>query len=306
MSEEILKQQYELAKLIERHSGQDGVCLTAIPSLFFIRYSNVTEPVYRVYKPSLCFIAQGLKEILLAQERFEYGPADYLISSMNLPVIGQVIKASFDAPYLSFKLEFTQSQILEVLNNSDIQITPKENAKRAMFVGQIELPILDAILRLARLLDNPKDIPFLAPIYTREILYRLLQGQYGVALAQIAMEGSSIYRIRDAIEQIINDCDKPLRIEELAEIASMSISSFHRHFKEVTAMSPIQFQKQLRLQEARRLLLSESADAADVAFRVGYESASQFSREYARMFGSPPRADIKRLKEKYDQRLNVR
>lgn len=306
MSEEILKQQYELAKLIERHSAQDGVYKTAVPSLFFIRYSNVTEPVYRVYKPSLCFIAQGLKEILLAQERFEYGPADYLISSMNLPVIGQVIKASFDAPYLSFKLEFTQSQILEVLNNSDIQITPKENAKRAMFVGQIELPILDAILRLARLLDNPKDIPFLAPIYTREILYRLLQGQYGVALAQIAMEGSSIYRIRDAIEQIINDCDKPLRIEELAEIASMSISSFHRHFKEVTAMSPIQFQKQLRLQEARRLLLSESADAADVAFRVGYESASQFSREYSRMFGSPPRTDIKRLKEKYDQRLNVR
>jgi AraC-like DNA-binding protein len=306
MSEEILKLQDELAQLIKRHSGQDGVYETAIPSLFFIHRSNVTEPVYRVYKPSLCFIAQGLKEILLAQERFEYGPADYLISSMNLPVIGQVIKASSDAPYLSFKLEFTQSQILEVLNNSEIQITPKENAKRAMFVGQMELSILDAILRLLRLLEHPKDIPYLAPIYIREILYRLLQGPYGVALAQIAMEGSSTYRIRDAIDQIINDCDKPLRIEELAEIARMSISSFHRHFKEVTAMSPIQFQKQLRLQEARRLLLSESADAADVAFRVGYESASQFSREYSRMFGSPPRADIKRLKEKYDQRLNVR
>jgi AraC-like DNA-binding protein len=243
-----------------------------------------------------------MKEILLAQERFEYGPADYLISSMNLPVIGQIIKASSDAPYLSFKLEFTQSQILEVLNDSEIQITPKEHAKRAMFIGQMELSILDAIFRLVRLLEHPKDIPFLAPIYTREILYRLLQGKYGVALAQIAMEGSSTYRIRDAIEQIINDCDKPLRIEELAEKARMSISSFHRHFKQVTAMSPIQFQKQLRLQEARRLLLSESADAADVAFRVGYESASQFSREYSRMFGSPPRTDIKRLKEQYDQK----
>jgi AraC-like DNA-binding protein len=306
MSEEILQRQNEIAKLIERHSDQDGVYKTAIPSLFIIHRSNVTEPVYRVYKPCLCFIAQGSKEILLAQERYEYGPADYLISSMNLPVIGRVIKASSDAPYVSFKLEFTERQILEVLNESEIQITPKENAKRAMFVGQIELPILDAILRLARLLDNPQDIPFLAPVYTREILYRLLQGQYGVALAQIAMEGSSTYRISDAIEQIINDCDKPLRIEELAELASMSISSFHRNFKEVTAMSPIQFQKQLRLQEARRLLLSESADAADVAFRVGYESASQFSREYSRMFGSPPRADIKRLKEKYDQRLHVR
>lgn len=305
MSEEMLKQKDELANLIERHSSQDGVNKTAIPSLFFIRYSNVTEPVYRIYRPSLCFIAQGLKEVLLAQERFEYGPADYLISSMNLPVIGQVIKASSDAPYLSFKLEFTQNQILEVLKDSEIQINPQENAKRAMFVGQIELSILDAILRLARLLDKPKDIPFLAPIYTKEILYRLLQGQYGVALAQIAMEGSSTYRIREAIEHVINNCDKPLRIEALAEIASMSISSFHRHFKEVTAMSPIQFQKQLRLQEARRLLLSESADAADVAFRVGYEIASQFSREYSRMFGSPPRADIKRLKEKYDHRLNA-
>ena len=191
--------------------------------------------------------------------------------------------------------------ILEVLNESEIRITPKENATRAMFVGQIELSILDAILRLARLLDNPKEIPFLAPIYTKEILFRLLQGQYGVALAQIAMDKSNTYRIRDAIEQIINHYDKTLRTEELAEIASMSISSFHRHFKEVTAMSPIQFQKQLRLQEARRLLLAESADAADVAFRVGYESTSQFSREYSRMFGSPPRADIKRLKEKYDQ-----
>ncbi|MEK4041046.1 AraC family transcriptional regulator [Paenibacillus sp. FSL L8-0493] len=297
MSKELLERKEELARLIEHHSSQDGVYETVIPSSFVIRNSNVTEPVYRVYKPSLCFIAQGTKEILLAKERFEYGPANYLISSMNLPVIGQIIKASPNAPYLSFKLEFTQSQILKVLNDSEFKLAPKENAKRAMYVGQIELPLLDAILRLVRLLDDPKDIPFLAPIYTDEILYRLLKGPYGVTLAQIAMEGSSTYRIREAIEQIIENCDKPLRIEELAETASMSISSFHRHFKEVTAMSPIQFQKHLRLQEARRLLLSESADAADVAFRVGYESASQFSREYSRMFGSPPRADIKRLKE---------
>ncbi|MEK4156288.1 AraC family transcriptional regulator [Paenibacillus odorifer] len=297
MSEELLERKEELARLIEHHSCQDEVYETAIPSLFVIRNSNVTEPVYRVYKPSLCFIAQGTKEIILAKDRFEYGPANYLISSMNLPVIGQIIKASPNAPYLSFKLEFTQSQILKVLNDSEFKLAPKENAKRAMYVGQIELSLLDAILRLVRLLDDPKDIPFLAPIYTDEILYRLLQGPYGVTLAQIAMEGSSTYRIREAIEQIIENCDKPLRIEELAETASMSISSFHRHFKEVTAMSPIQFQKHLRLQEARRLLLSESADAADVAFRVGYESASQFSREYSRMFGSPPRADIKRLKE---------
>ncbi|SFL50144.1 AraC-type DNA-binding protein [Paenibacillus sp. 1_12] len=296
MSEIITKQQNELAKLIKRYSVQDGVHATAIPTLFFIRRSKLTGPSYGVYKPSLCIVVQGAKEVWLAQERFKYDPADYLIASVDLPVTAQVTEASSDIPYLGFRLEFTASEILEVLSDSKIRITPKGNAERAMFVGEMELPIMDSILRLARLLDNPKDIPFLAPIYTKEILFRLLQGQYGVALAQIAMEGSCTYGIRDAIEQISNNYDKPLRIEELAEIASMSISSFHRHFKEVTAMSPIQFQKQLRLQVARRLLLTESADAADVAFRVGYESPSQFSREYSRMFGFPPRQDIKRLR----------
>lgn len=303
MSKDMMKLKSELAKLIERHSDQDGVYKTAIPYLYFIRYSHVTERAYGIYNPSVCFIAQGSKEVLLAHERIEYGPSDYLISSMNLPVTGQVIKASPEAPFLSFKFEFTLNQILEVINDSEIQISLHENSKRALFVGKIELSILDAILRLALLLDNPKEIPFLAPIYKKEILYRLLQGQYGATLAQIAVEGSKSYSIRDAIEQIINNYERPLRIEELAEMSGLSISSFHRNFKEVTAMSPIQFQKQLRLQKARRLLFAESGDAADIAFRVGYESASQFSREYSRMFGSPPKADIKRLKEKYDQTI---
>ncbi|ALP38832.1 AraC family transcriptional regulator [Paenibacillus sp. IHB B 3084] len=304
MSENILQQQQELTGLIKRHSLQNSSRETAIPSLFFYQHSSITEPAYRVYKPSFCVVVQGLKEILLAQERFEYGPSNYLIASMNLPVIGQIIKASADSPYLSLKLEFTQNQILEVLNDCDIKVTSKDNAKRALFVGQMESSIQDAVLRLARLLDTPGEIPFLAPLYTKEILYRLLQGPYGAELAQIAVEGSSTYRIREAIDHIVRNWDQSFRIEDLAETASMSVSSFHRHFKEVTAMSPLQFQKQLRLQEARRLLLAESADAADVAFRVGYESSSQFSREYSRMFGAPPRADIKRLKEKYDQVMN--
>ncbi|APQ59594.1 HTH-type transcriptional activator RhaS [Paenibacillus polymyxa] len=304
MSENLIRQQQELTELIERHSLQNSAKETAIPSLFFYQHSSITEPAYRVYKPSFCVVVQGLKEILLAQERFEYGPSNYLIASMNLPVIGQIIKASADSPYLSLKLEFTQNQILEVLNDCDIKVTSKDNAKRALFVGWMESSIQDAVLRLARLLDTPGEIPFLAPLYTREILYRLLQGPYGVELAQIAVEGSSTYRIREAIDHIVRNWDQSFRIEDLADTASMSVSSFHRHFKEVTAMSPIQFQKQLRLQEARRILLAESADAADVAFRVGYESSSQFSREYSRMFGAPPRADIKRLKEKYDQVMN--
>ncbi|MGG1516837.1 AraC family transcriptional regulator [Paenibacillus oryzisoli] len=300
MLEKTTKKQDELAELIGRHAKAKGMNQTAMPSLFMIYHTKPTEPVYRVYKPSLCVIAQGLKEIFLAQERFEYGPADFLISSMHLPVIGQVIQASAEIPYLSLKLEFTQHEILEVLQSADIHISSKENAKRALFVGQMQDSLLDAILRFARLLDDPKEIPFLAPLYKKEILFRLLHGQYGSTLAQIAMEGSSTYRIRETIEQITHHFDQPLRIEELAELANMSISSLHRIFKEVTAMSPIQFQKQLRLQEARRLLMSESADAAEIAFRVGYESASQFNREYSRMFGLPPRADIKRLRERYD------
>src|SRR4029453_2154802 len=148
MTEEIQKHQNEIAKLIERHSGENGVFETSFPSLFLYPYLNLTEPGYRVYKPAFCFIAQGLKEVWLAQEQFEYGPTDYLISSMNFAVIGQVIKASADVPYLSLKLEFTQNQILEVLNDSEFQITAQENAKRALFVGQIELSLLDALLRL--------------------------------------------------------------------------------------------------------------------------------------------------------------
>lgn len=274
---------------------------TTIPSLFLIRSNKVDEPAYRVFNPSFCFVTQGLKEIFLAEDRLEYGPSNYLITSMNLPVIGQVIKASPEVPYLSLKLDLSQNEILEVLKDANLYYKAKDNASRAMLVGQIELSILDAVLRLVQLLDSPQDIPYLAPIHKKEIIYRLLQGQYGATLAQIAMEGSNTYRIRGAIDQIIKHYDQPLRIEELADVASMSISSFHRHFKEITAMSPIQFQKQLRLQEARSLLLMESADATEVAYRVGYESASQFSREYSRMFGFPPKTDIKRLKETYEQ-----
>lgn len=296
MSEIITNQQNELVKIIECYSEKDGVHQTAIPSLFFMRDSNASVPRHGVYKPSLCMVVQGAKEVWLAQERFRYSPADYLIASVHLPVTAQVTETTPDIPYLGFKLEFTPSQILEVLQDSEVRVYSKENPKRAMFVCQMESSLMDAVLRLARLLDKPKDIPVLAPLIIKEILYRVLQGQNGIALEHIVMEGSSTHQIKDVIEHIMNNYASSLRTRELAEIANMSVSSFHRYFKEVTAMSPIQFQKQLRLQEARRLLLTESADATDVAFRVGYESPSQFSREYSRMFGFPPRQDIKRLR----------
>lgn len=305
MSEQIRKKQDDLAKRIECSTGVEGANKTEIPSLFFIRESNVTEPIHGVYKPSFCIVVKGKKEVLLGQERFTYGPGDYLVASVDLPVTGQVVKASSDAPYLAFKLEFTPSQILEVINESKIDVGQREHAKRGMFVSQMEPALLDAVTRLVNLLDNPKDIPVLAPLFTKEILYRVLQGEHGDILKQNAIDGSSTNQIRNVIEKITTNYDQSLRVEELAEAANMSVSSLHRHFKEVTAMSPIQFQKRLRLQEARRLLLLETTDAADVAFRVGYESPSQFSREYSRMFGFPPREDIKRLRAKFDNRKNA-
>lgn len=305
MSEQIYQQQIELTKLIERHAGQEGSQETAIPSLFFSRYSYVTEPIYRIHNPSLCIVVQGEKEVLQAQERFRYGPADYFVASLDLPVTGQVLEASPEVPYIALKLEFTPSDILEFLKDFEKRVSSKENAKRAIYVSRMEVSMLDAVVRLARLLENPKDIPVLAPLFKKEIFYRVLQGQHGASLEQIAIEGSSTYRIKDVIEHIMNNYERSFRIEELAEIANTSVSSLHRYFKEVTAMSPIQFQKQLRLQEARRLLLSESTDAANVAFRVGYESPSQFSREYSRLFGFPPKEDIKRMRAKNEQRINL-
>lgn len=304
MFEQLYRQRAELAKIIENHIGQDGSQMTAIQSLFFSRSSNETEPTYGVRKPSLCIVIQGMKEVLLSQERFQCGPADYLVASVKLPITGQVTDASSEIPYLALKLEFTPSQILEVLREFKIGVDKKENTKRGMYVSKIEPSLLDAVTRLARLLDSPKDIPALAPLIMKEIIYRVLQGEHGGMLKQIAIEGSSTNQISDVIEHIMINFEKSFKIEELAEIANMSVPSLHRHFKEVTAMSPIQFQKQLRLQEARSLLLAESTDAADVAFQVGYESPSQFSREYSRMFGLPPKEDIKHLREKYDKTIN--
>jgi AraC-like DNA-binding protein len=298
MSERMDKQ-HELGKLIERYTGQDGVHPTAIPSLFLIRESIITEPISRVNEPSFCLIVQGEKEVWLGEECFRYGSGNYIVASVDLPVTGQVITASTDFPYLALKLEFTSSEILEVLNGTDIQSAQRKNAKRAMFISEVEPSMLDAVIRLARLLDTSRHIPILAPLCKKEILYWILQGPHGEALKQMALEGSNAIRIRNVIEHIMNNYEKSFRIEEIAEIANMSVASLHRHFKEVTAMSPIQFQKQLRLQEARRLLLAESSDVADVAFRVGYESQSQFSREYSRLFGYSPRADISRLRENY-------
>nr|WP_318539113.1 AraC family transcriptional regulator [Terribacillus saccharophilus] len=287
----------ELGKVITRYTSQDGVHPTSVPSLFLICESVISEPVARINETSFCIIVQGMKEVWLGEQCFRYGPGNFIVASVELPVTGQVISASSDSPYLALKLEFTPKEIIEILNETGIHPGKRKDTKRAMFIGESDPTMLDAVIRLASLLDNPKHIPILAPLVKKEILYWVLQGPKGEALEQMALEGSNAIRIRDVIEKIIRNFDKPFRIEDLADIANMSVSSLHRHFKEVTSMSPIQFQKQLRLQEARRLLIVELSDVAEAAFRVGYESQSQFTREYARMYGFSPRADIKRLRE---------
>ncbi|AET62054.1 AraC family transcriptional regulator [Paenibacillus terrae HPL-003] len=296
-----MEKQAELTRLIEQFSNQDGVQSTAIPSLHFVRSSVTTVPIYQVHKPALCIVAQGRKVVMLAEESYHYGTSDYLVVSVDLPISGQVIQASAKAPYLCLRLDFDPHQVLDLIKESNFSTSPVGDSRRGLYVSQTNLTLLDAVVRLVRLLEKPQDVPVLAPLVIREILYRILQGNQGESLKQLVMTGSHSNRIAEVIQRIKQDYDNPLRIEELAKLANMSASSLHRHFKEVTAMSPLQYQKQLRLQEARHLLLSESVDAADVGFQVGYESPSQFSREYARLFGLPPISDIKRLRMDQDQ-----
>lgn len=293
-----VKRREELAQLIERHSERDGTHETAIPALRLIRSSQVSGPaIHSVYEPSLCVVAQGSKVVLLGTESYRYDPASYLAASVHLPIAGQVAEASAEAPYLSLQLQFDMNQILEVIQASDQAVKSRRESGRGLVVSRMNDALYEAVLRLVRLLDTPSDIPVLAPYAAREIIYRMLQDEQGSAVKQFALIGSHAQRIAKAIERIGREFALPLRIDELAAEAGMSASSLFSYFKEVTAMSPIQYQKRLRLQEARRLLLSAAMEAADVAFQVGYESPSHFNREYARMFGHPPIRDARRLRD---------
>lgn len=287
----------ELAQVIERFATQDGTHETLIPGLVFVRASRVSEPVHSVYKPSLCVVAQGSKVVLLGRESYRYDSSHYLTASVKLPITGQIVEASPEAPYFSLRLEFDMNQIVDVIQASDPAESPKRPHGRGLAINRMNDSLHDAILRLVRLLDSPRDIPVLAPYAVREIIYRILQDEQGDALKPFAVIGSHAQRIAAVIERLNRDYALPLRIDELAEEAGMSPSSLHYYFKEVTAMSPIQYQKQLRLQEARRLLLSATMEAAEAAFQVGYESPTHFNREYARLFGDPPIRDIRRFRE---------
>lgn len=285
---------HALVELVARHAGQEGINRTAIPGVRCHRETAAGRSMPAVYAPSLCVIAQGSKQTLLGREIFRYGPAEYLVVSVDLPAIGTVTEASKERPYLCLLIDIDLQQLSELVIST--QRTSSE-AARGLFVGRLDEKMAESILRLARLLDTPDDIPVLAPLMLREIYYRMLRSDHGEAIAQIVLKGSNLQRIAAIIQRIRADLSQTVSVKELADLAGMSLSSYHVHFKSVTAMSPLQFQKRLRLVEARKIMLSVGADAAHAAYRVGYESPSRFSREYARMFGNPPARDISLIRQ---------
>ena len=286
----------EMAALIGRHTAGDGCHPTALGSLALNRGSAPTEPAAVVCEPSLCLIAQGSKEVILGDEVYVYDPAHFLLVAVGLPIFGRVTQASPGEPYLSLRLGLDMRQVGEFLMDADLPALAQAPPARGLTVSVTDPPLLDAVTRLVALLDRPQDIPIMAPLIHREITYRLLVGEQGPRLRQMAVEGGQAQRIAQAIEWLRRRFDQPFQIEEVARAAHMSPSALHHHFKQVTAMRPVQYRKQLRLQAARRLMFGEGLDAASAGYRVGYESPSQFSREYRRLFGRPPRLDLVALR----------
>jgi AraC-like DNA-binding protein len=287
----------ELLLRIARAMPQEGR-VEPIRGLFLNRAPSLTGPIHGVTHPSFCVIAQGAKEIHIGEERYRYDPYHYLLATIAMPAVSQVVGVSPEKPYLSLRLDLDPALVASVMIESGLPASRKESASvRALDVSPLDARLLEDTLRLVRLVDAPDaEVRVLLPLISREIVYRLLAGVQGERLRHIAALGGTAERIARAVERLRRDYDKPLRIASLAHEAGMSTSGFHGHFKSVTAMSPLQFQKQLRLQEARRLLLSQDMDAAGAGYRVGYEDAAQFNREYKRLFGEPPMRDVERLR----------
>lgn len=284
----------ELAGLIAAHGSAPGAA-TPIAGLALLRADVAASvPVQVVYTPKVCVIAQGRKRVSLGDQTFDYDPASYLVASVHLPVTGQVVAATPTHPYLSLSLEIDVDQVADVMRGMSVPQIEAE-VPRGLAVSAMDDALLDAFVRLLRLLDRPADRPVLAPLIQREILYRLLTGEQAPMLWQMALRDSRTRQVARVVDWLREHYALPFRMSDLASIANMSAPSLHRHFKALTAMSPLQYQKQIRLQEARRILVFEGQDAATVGFSVGYGSPSQFSREYSRLFGSPPRKDVDRL-----------
>ncbi len=284
----------DLAAAIDRHVANPGIAATAIPRLSLIRADRPSTPTPAVYEASLCLIAQGSKHVSLGERSVIYDAAHYLVVSVDLPLVGHVIDASAERPYLCCKIDLDPVVIADLMLPAGRAVQPAE--RPVLGVYPVEHDLIDAACRLVALLDRPDTIGALAPLIEREIQYRLLTGPHGPVLRQIATADSRLNQISRAIGAIRQRFDAAIRIEEIAAAAGMSPSSLHAHSKAITGMTPLAYQKQLRLQEARRLMLAGDAGAGSAGFAVGYESPSQFSREYRRLFGAPPARDIERLR----------
>lgn len=291
---EVLREQ--LAKVVARSTNGLEQFATAIPGLTFYRRESPTEPNSCLVEPSVAFVIQGTKQALLGDEAYVYDIKRFLITSLDLPAMMQIVEASQDKPYLGVVLRLDLRVMTELMVQGSLP-SPREHLfDRGMVLGETTLSMLHGIKRLLDLLDEPEAIPILASLIQREIYYRLLMSDQGARLRQIISADSQSQRIARAIDWLKSNYARSLRIEELASHVQMSVSTFHHHFRLLTTMSPLQYQKWLRLNEARRLMLASRFDASTAAFQVGYESPSQFSREYSRLFGSSPRRDIENLR----------
>ncbi|MEH2328701.1 AraC family transcriptional regulator [Nostoc sp.] len=286
----------ELKERIAHAIRHDGT-IEPHKGLHFNRSSSPAEPCHSVSVPAFCVIAQGSKEVFLGNDRYQYDPMHYLLATVELPIVSQILEASKAQPYLSLRLDLDPTLVGSVMVEAGYPSAQSRANVKAIDVSLLDVPLLDAVVRLVRLLDTPAEARFLMPLVTREIIYRLLMGEQGSRLRHIVVLGGYTHHIARAVARLHKDFKEPLRIESIARDFGMSVSGFHHHFKSVTAMSPLQFQKQLRLQEARRLMLGQNLDATSAAYRVGYDDASHFNREYKRLFGAPPMRDVERLRE---------
>jgi AraC-like DNA-binding protein len=286
----------ELVERMARALPEDGF-LEGFPGFYLARLSRRSEPVLFVHEPAFCFVAQGGKRVLLGEEVFRYDPGHYLIFTVDLPVVFQVEEASEELPYLGLRLDLDPTLVASVMMEAGFETKKGDASVKAIDVSPIDAELLDAVVRLVRLLDSPGEQKMLASHITREIVYRLLMGGQGARLSHLVdSSGGETRRISRAIGRLRSHYNEQFKIEEIARDLGMSVSGFHQHFKSVTAMSPLQFQKQIRLQEARRLMLGEDLDAASAGHRVGFENPSYFSREYKKLFGAPPQRDIAQLR----------
>ncbi|MFC5743721.1 AraC family transcriptional regulator N-terminal domain-containing protein [Dyella tabacisoli] len=286
----------ELGGIIARFAPSDGDHAVAVPWLTLHRYSQIGDLSCGMSRPSLIIAAQGAKRIIAAGEGYDYDARHFLITSIDLPVMSRITQASVAQPYLCMAMSLDLQLVAALMADMGRPRSESFPIGRPIAVGSLSQRLLDTALRLARLLDHPDEIHVLAPLLEREILFLLLSGEHGRRLGQLAAGETGSSKIARAIDWLKNHYDKPLSIDALSQRLNMSVSSLHHHFKDVTSMSPLQYQKQLRLHEARRMLLGSDGDVGTVALRVGYDSASQFSREYSRLFGAPPLRDILRIR----------